>query len=272
LGDDACLLEDDVRSKASHVADDAYWDNPEASNHVDMLVDKLAKGVADERSNAAIRSVKVLDKSESLDLGDGEGGRAPGMFNTVLEPVLLNTDSSVSVDRVAETEVTDPPVFNGPRMPVDTPNSPGRAPLAAKSAPVQRKRTMSCPPVSRPGLSGPWSLEWLQDQTFRDAGLIFSAKKGLKKGHGEGGDLRRKAVRGPLMNQDGGFLRNSLYSLKRIARLPINDRREVMQILQKTARRRKHRGVASCLAKPILGLQLKGSHRLLRSITIGSIG
>jgi hypothetical protein len=47
------------------------------------------------------------------------------------------------------------------------------------------------------------------------------------------------------MKQDGGFLRNSLCSLKRIARLPINDRREVMQILQKNARRRKHRGVAS---------------------------
>jgi hypothetical protein len=43
----------------------------------------------------------------------------------------------------------------------------------------------------------------------------------------------------------GGFLRHSLFSLKRIARLPIQDRREVMQVLQKNARRRKPKGVAS---------------------------
>jgi hypothetical protein len=47
LGDDACLREDDVGSKASPAADDNCWDDPEASNHVDVLVDELAKGVAD---------------------------------------------------------------------------------------------------------------------------------------------------------------------------------------------------------------------------------
>jgi hypothetical protein len=239
LGDDACLLADDEGSKASLVADDDCWEDPEACNHVDILVDKLAKGVVDVKyhdsqgQGTATQSVKPPDKSQSLDLGDGEGGRAhDGLFNTVLEPVAPDTGSGTSIARVAETEMTDPPVVNGPKI------------SAAKSAPEQRKRTASCPPARRPGRSGPWSLDWLQDNTSRDAGVVPSTKKSLKKGCGAGGGLHKTAAQGPLMKQDGGFLRNSLFSLKRIARLPINDRREVMQLMQKKARRRKQRGVA----------------------------
>ncbi|MCI37391.1 hypothetical protein A2U01_0058615, partial [Trifolium medium] len=42
--------------------------------------------------------------------------------------------------------------------------------------PGRINRTKSCPPgVSRSGLSGPWSLEWLHDLNQGDAGVIFSA-------------------------------------------------------------------------------------------------
>ncbi|MCI50811.1 hypothetical protein A2U01_0072055, partial [Trifolium medium] len=38
------------------------------------------------------------------------------------------------------------------------------------------KRTKSCPPDAiRSVLSGPWSLEWLQDLNQGDAGVLFSA-------------------------------------------------------------------------------------------------
>jgi hypothetical protein len=47
LGDDACLLKDDSVSKASLVADDDCRIDPEASNHVDMMVDHIAQGVVD---------------------------------------------------------------------------------------------------------------------------------------------------------------------------------------------------------------------------------
>jgi hypothetical protein len=59
------------------------------------------------------------------------------------------------------------------------------------------------------------------------------------------GDQPKKEVRGQHKTRAGGFLQNSLPSLKRIARLPINDRREVLQILKKNARKRRPRGAAS---------------------------
>jgi hypothetical protein len=51
LGDDACLLEDDVASKASHPADNEYLGDPEASNQLDMFVDQFANGVSDAQLN-----------------------------------------------------------------------------------------------------------------------------------------------------------------------------------------------------------------------------
>jgi hypothetical protein len=53
LGDDACLLEDDVASKVSINADDESRGDPEASNQVDMLVDQFAKEVADVKCNGS---------------------------------------------------------------------------------------------------------------------------------------------------------------------------------------------------------------------------
>jgi hypothetical protein len=80
--------------------------------------------------------------------------------------------------------------------------------------------------------------------------VVFSAKKRPRQESVEGGDLQKKADRGPLMKHAGGFVRNSIYSLKRIARLPINDRREVLKILQKNARRRKTKGGVARRARP----------------------
>jgi hypothetical protein len=254
LGDDACLPEDDVGSKASVAADDECWDDPEASNNVDMLVDQLAQGVENEickatqGRDAATQSAKIFEKKQAQDSGQDEGVGAHGPFNTVLEPIIKSLDSGASIDQVAETEMSslDPPIGTGSGKSVGKPSSPVSAPEAAASAPVLRKRTMSCPPGSRPALSGPWSLEWLQDHNLAGAGVVFSAKKRPRQGGVEGGGRHKEVDRGPLMKYAGGFVCNSLYSLKRIARLPINDRREVMKILQKNARRRKtKRGVAS---------------------------
>jgi hypothetical protein len=93
-------------------------------------------------------------------------------------------------------------------------------------------------------------LEWLQDHNLTGAGVVFSTKKRPRQESVEGGDLQKKADRGPLMKHAGGFVRNSIYSLKRIARLPINDRREVLKILQKNARRRKTKGGVARRACP----------------------
>jgi hypothetical protein len=108
--------------------------------------------------------------------------------------------------------------------------------------PDQHKRSLSCPPASRSRLSGPWSLEWLRDHNIGGAGVIFSARKRPKKGGGAEGVQHKREAGEPTKKKAGGFLRHSLYSLKRIARFPIHDRREVLHIMQKNARRRRPRG------------------------------
>jgi hypothetical protein len=173
------------------------------------------------------------------------GGRDQGCFHTVLEPVVVSTDSSgASVDRVAETVVSARSCNTRKYLEVPRPLSPS----AAKTGPgtAQRKRTLSCPPASRSGVSGPWSLEWLQDHNVGRAGVIFSARKQPKKGTGAVKEQHKKSAREPAKTKVGGFLRHSLYSLKRIARLPINDRREVLQILQMNARKRRPKRVVNC--------------------------
>ncbi|KAK2362426.1 hypothetical protein QL285_087490 [Trifolium repens] len=258
LGDDACLIEDEVESKASLAADDDCWGDLEASNNVDMLVDQLAHGVVDENrkasqvQDAATQSVKIVEKMQAHESSQDEGARAHGLYKPVLEPLVKSLDSGASIDRVAGTEMSpfDPPIVSGPRKPVGKSRPLVFIPEAAKSAPGLRKRTTSCPPGSRPALSGPWSLEWLQDHNLTGAGVVFSAKKRPRQESVEGGDLQKKADRGPLMKHAGGFVRNSIYSLKRIARLPINDRREVLKILQKNARRRKTNGGVARRARP----------------------
>jgi hypothetical protein len=209
LGDDACLIEDEAESKASLAADEECWDDPEASNNVDMLVDQLVQGVADENCKAsqvqdeATPSVKIIEKAQAQELSQDEGVRAHGRFNTVLEPIVKSLDSGASIDRVAETEMSplDPHIVTGPRKPVGKPISRVLIPEAAKSAPVLLKRMTSCPPGSRPALSGPWSLEWLQDHNLTGAGVVFSAKKRLRQESLEGGDLQKKVDRGPLMKR-----------------------------------------------------------------------
>jgi len=55
------------------------------------------------------------------------------------------------------------------------------------------QRTNLCPPVvTRSVVSGPWSLEWLNDHNYSNVGLIFSTKKKYKQTKTNSGSRRRK--------------------------------------------------------------------------------
>jgi hypothetical protein len=234
LGDDACLLEDDTVSKASPAAEDVFHCDSEASDQVDMLIDQIAKGVSDEThaQKDDTQSVKILDGAQSSEVA---GRPRDGQFKCVLEPVVTRPDASdSSTARVAVTEMSSD--STGPRQVGNVSRVPVCSPQMVKASMPQarRQRTASCPPAGRSGLSGPWSLEWLD-----------AHKRRPSSGGGVVGDQPKKEVRGQHKTRAGGFLQNSLPSLKRIARLPINDRREVLQILQKNARKRRPRGAAN---------------------------
>ncbi|GAU21582.1 hypothetical protein TSUD_131660 [Trifolium subterraneum] len=102
------------------------------------------------------------------------------------------------------------------------------------------KRTKSCPPgAKRSVCTGPWSVEWLHDRNQGDAGVIFSAKRRTKKGEHQGKGHQRVENLDPKRRKAGGPLRHSLFNLKKVARLPSEDRSEVLKILSKSVRRRR---------------------------------
>jgi hypothetical protein len=79
--------------------------------------------------------------------------------------------------------------------------------------------------------------------THGEAGLIFSSKK--VKSQKDCPEARRlkEEHKGSKKRKVGGPLCHALYIMKRIARLPIKDRREVLRILHKNGRRDQGRGV-----------------------------
>ncbi|MCH86584.1 hypothetical protein A2U01_0007442, partial [Trifolium medium] len=73
--------------------------------------------------------------------------------------------------------------------------------------------------------------------------VLFSAKKRSKRGNLPG-DGRQKDERQTLRKRRaGGLLRHSIHSLKKVARMPSKDRREVLKVLKKNVRR--SRGASS---------------------------
>ena len=102
----------------------------------------------------------------------------------------------------------------------------------------RRTRTTSCPPwADRSVVSGPWSLEWLSDQHHSEAEVVSSSRKCLKQGARPkvSGDQADAFIQ--KLKKVDGILKHSVHSLKKVARLPIKDRKSVMQILKKNGRK-----------------------------------
>jgi hypothetical protein len=248
LGDDACLLEDDNVSKVSPAAENAFHCDPDACNQVDMLIDQIAKAVSDEThaQDDDAQPVKISVGSQSDEVAGRPRERDLGQPTPVLEPVVSRQEvADVSRNRVAETAM--PLISPGPGQLGGAGRAPASPQMMAKvgMTKAQCQRTKSCPPADRSGVSGPWSLEWLDAHKIGAAGVLFSSKRRPAHGSGVVGDPHKKAVRDQPKTKAGSFLQHSICSLKRIARLPIKDRREVLQILQKNARKRRPRGAAS---------------------------
>jgi hypothetical protein len=100
---------------------------------------------------------------------------------------------------------------------------------------VKRKlqRTSSCPPGRVHSVSaGPWSLEWARRHSDVVIGKAMQPAPSRNKKQTSGGSkvLRRKG---------SGYLRHCASNLKRIPRLSVDDRKEVLRALRKTHRRHK---------------------------------
>ncbi|GAU50935.1 hypothetical protein TSUD_411320 [Trifolium subterraneum] len=116
-----------------------------------------------------------------------------------------------------------------------------------------RRRHSSCHP-SKGGsvMSGLWSLEWFHEHIHSGAGIIFSPKKQTSKHENQPKVADRESKR----KKFGGVLCHTMQTLKKVARLPGKERREVLKILKKEVRKRSGRSRTN---KSVTGVQQKSS-------------
>ncbi|GAU22961.1 hypothetical protein TSUD_247050 [Trifolium subterraneum] len=203
LGDDACLFDNELDSETNYSDNEAALCDREASNNIDILVDKITTDVVAETGKG---DQKILQKK-------GVGSQALvnhlDLANNPGKSTVISNHTGASGER--------------PRH-------------AAKVN--QSKRTKSCPPgVDRSVGSGPWSLEWLHDHNHGDVGVIFSTKKRRKDAERSGLGQGKDVALAHKKRKDKGALRH--YSIKKVSRLPREDRREVLRILNKNESRRR---------------------------------
>ncbi|CAJ2632329.1 unnamed protein product [Trifolium pratense] len=214
LGEDSCLFEEESEAESSC---GEGQEDQEVNHNVDLLVNQFKEGLEAEDHNEpqGMQDEEFLNKLE-----DNPGSAGVGT-NSVL--------------RMDSQEVVGEPVVRADVSPLS-----GDAVARSICRPLLSKRTSSCPPEARrSAISGPWSLEWLQDQNHGDAGVIFSASKKSRKQIINGPSIKRKVELDPRRRKAGGLLRHPFHSLKKVARMPSKDRCEVLKALKKKVRRRR---------------------------------
>jgi len=259
--EDACLLEDDVVSNVS--LPDKNYDNvaPDIDNQVDTLVNNLADDWAtdiDADEGQHFSKIVLCDKDEKETVKAhcvcGSTEAAKNLVEAKSIQPKVTTDLKGLVNNMkGEQKSSD---VNSLAAAVQVENQP----LVVKNAKcTRRQRQHSCPPrATRSISSGPWSIEWLQDQVHGDVGVVSSTKnKSISK-------LSSKAKTSNFevketVNKEcksGTRLKHSDRNLKKVARLPVDDRKHVLKILMKKVHRRRGANKSDALTDAIR----KGSH------------
>ncbi|MCH79282.1 cysteine-rich receptor-like protein kinase [Trifolium medium] len=229
LGEDSCLFDEDSDSKADHLAHAVEHEDPKVCKNADLLVKRLVEDLEFDKEDGVDKAAG-LDTSVQPALVQTGQGRDP-----ILEQVPSNDHKS------CVQETGDLSKFSGGHVTINEKKSNDDS---KESMSHHKKRNMSCPPgTERPIISGPWSLEWLHDHNHGDAGVIFSAKKRSKRAGRQITGLRKEEDLGVKKKKAEGMLRHS--SLKKVARLPSEDRREVLKILKKNASRYAEKTIAN---------------------------
>ncbi|XP_045830922.1 uncharacterized protein LOC123922227 [Trifolium pratense] len=159
LGEDYCLVEEERGSEAVQSECGEGHVDPEVSRDVDLLINNITEGLED----AACIDVQSQREEESLvKQKAGESERR----------LVQRSDSprSGSINDEIFSKVRPNSQVSGVRQ--DKPSVVVEAQVHSPVRTVRVKRTNSCPPeVKRSVISGPWSLEWLNDQNHGDVGV-----------------------------------------------------------------------------------------------------
>ncbi|PNX68805.1 hypothetical protein L195_g056369, partial [Trifolium pratense] len=230
--------------------------DPEARRQIDTMVENLAKDVGEVGD---IGSEENFPLSNNRGVVDGrtekEAVEMPGLARVFSSTPSALGDSPLSGGRQDSNSCCSPIA--------DACGSPSVVGGQGVAIPIPKrsKRALSCPPGAKnSAISGPWSLEWLQDRNQGDAGVLFSANKRLCKGNRNGDRQERNAQEDPKRRKGGGVFRHTISSIKKVARMPSPERGEVLKVLKKNERRRR---VGSGAPRP-------GSVSLRESSTVSS--
>ncbi|CAJ2642053.1 unnamed protein product [Trifolium pratense] len=221
LGEDTCLFEEESETEEYQSEFGERHDDLEARRNIDVMVESLVEGLGtDDCVDLQVRGdVEMTDKKEV----------------------------SQDAEKVVEEEVErDADTVNSARDCVESSNKRSSFPKVGiisgrdECTLSRRKRSDSCPPkVSRSIISGPWSLEWLHDHNYGDAEVIFSASKRLITRDHNGVRKQKGSQIDPRRRKERGLLSHPLHSIKKVARMPSKDRREVLKVLKKNVRHRR---------------------------------
>ncbi|PNY17795.1 hypothetical protein L195_g014547 [Trifolium pratense] len=192
MGEDSCLFEEESESEVSQADCGEGQVDPEVNRNVDMFINQFKEGM-EEEDHIEPQGMRVEEPLDKFDANPGLKG--------VGTPSVLRMGSKEALgDQVGQVEVSSPSVDSQVRPSIQ---------------PFISKRTNSCPLEARRSvISGPWSLEWLQDQNHRDAGVIFSASRKSKKVSQQGPRFKKQGEHDLRRRKAGGLLRHPVHSLK----------------------------------------------------------
>ncbi|GAU38041.1 hypothetical protein TSUD_274430 [Trifolium subterraneum] len=255
LGEDTCLFEAESESEASLIVNEMEHIDPDIRRDVDVMVGKLVDELAEDddpelqenhvehitvkQDKPRLAKEGTVEKEVQNDLLSSPSGNSVEVA-TSKHSIFQGDDRDVSKNGSILVPEAQGSSFvckhvDGSKTTVGVGRHEGSYTKSFRS-----KRTNSCPPdANRSVLSGSWSLEWLNDFNQRDAGVIFTASKRLKKGGHSGARQQKEGKQDIKRTKAGGLLRHSIHSLKKVTRLPSKDRNEVLQVLTKNVHRRR---------------------------------
>jgi len=238
LGDDVCLYDEEDKAGSECHENENIHEDFENIEDVEVLANQIVQDLeaANDMDGVQLNdsdkvTVKTTDPIKVLPLGtNGHSASSPTAKHSTENPTISETS-------VCKDGIRLEPKKQGTEWIdlVEEMTSPEGEPASRVATTVEP--TLSTPKTSiscSQGNSGPWSVDWLHNTQEGDTGLISSKNKKLKKvlnaKGGKGGRLSNKQGK----KKAGGVLRHPVLTYKKVARLPISDREEVMKALRKS--------------------------------------
>ncbi|MCI10610.1 endonuclease/exonuclease/phosphatase family protein, partial [Trifolium medium] len=161
--------------------------DPEVRRNVDVMVERFAEGLEKDVGNDfQDQSVaEMAGKPDDNQSFEGETEKEAVRFVDTISSASVCVESPANSQREYDDRAlrtSDVPPIQDAHERLINQKGAEESNRGAKIL-LRSKRTNYCPPkVSRSVISGPWSLEWLNDHAHGEARVIFFIKKESEEG------------------------------------------------------------------------------------------